>query len=83
MAFKSLFKLLGWLRTLRQNFARVVSLIAFQHVSKHAGAAVIQCFTSGIKGPHTKTGKTENLHSIFFDFLVPFSGFRRHHVNIP
>ena len=43
MAFKSLFKLLGWLRTLRQNFARVVSLIAFQHVSKHAGAAVIQC----------------------------------------
>ena len=32
-----------WLRTLRQNFARVVSLLAFQHVSKHAGAALTQC----------------------------------------
>ena len=53
-AFKSIFKLLGlgpasalasphWLRTLRQNFARVVSLLAFQHVSKHAGDALTQC----------------------------------------
>ena len=32
-----------WLWTLRQNFARVVSLITFQHVSKHAGAALTQC----------------------------------------
>ena len=32
-----------WLRTMRQNFARVVSLLAFQHVSKHAGAALTQC----------------------------------------
>ena len=31
-----------WLRTLRQNFARLVFLIAFQHVSKHARAALIQ-----------------------------------------
>ena len=38
--------------------------------------------TSGIKGPQTKTGKTENLHS-FFLFLVQFPEFRRHHVNIP
>ena len=34
----------NWLRTLRQNFARVVSLLAFQHVSKHAGAALTQCW---------------------------------------
>ena len=33
-----------WLRTLRQNFARVVSLLAFQHVSKHAGAALTACW---------------------------------------
>ena len=33
-----------WLRTLRQNFARVVSLLAFQHVSKHTGAALTQCW---------------------------------------
>ena len=40
-AFKSIFKLLGWghwLRTLRQNFARVVSLAAVQLVLKHARA---------------------------------------------
>ena len=31
-----------WLRTLRQNFARLVSLTAFQHVSKHATATLTQ-----------------------------------------
>ena len=32
-----------WLRTLSQNYPRVVSLIAFQHVSKDAGTALTQC----------------------------------------
>ena len=32
-----------WFRTLRQKFARVVSLLAFQHVSKHSEATLTQC----------------------------------------
>ena len=39
--------------------------------------------TSGLKGPETKNGKMENLQLFFFEFFVSFSGFRRHHVNIP
>ena len=39
--------------------------------------------TSGLKGSETKTGKMENLQLLFFEFFVSFSGFRRHHVNIP
>ena len=31
-----------WLRTLRQNFARLVSLTAFQHVATHAGVTLTQ-----------------------------------------
>ena len=63
-----------WLRTLRQNFARLVSLIAFQHVQHMLGSLWPNLDTSGIRGPETKTENTENLRSIFSDFLVvPFS----------
>ena len=45
-AFILIFKLLGWephwLRTLCQNFARLVSVIAFQHVPTHARVTLTQ-----------------------------------------
>ena len=69
-AFKSIFKLLGWVRTLRQNFACVVSLLAFQHVSKHSNVD-----TSGLKGPETKNVKMENLQLFFLNFLSHFRDF--------
>ena len=46
------FEQLGWghtnflpqsLRTLRKSFSRLVFLIAFQHVSKHARTALTEC----------------------------------------
>ena len=66
-----------WLRTLRQNFARVVSLIAFQHVSKEAGAALTHCWYQWDKrGPQTKTGKrkicTECFFLIFWSHFLDF-----------
>ena len=37
-----------WLQTLRQNFARSVSLTAFQNVSKHARASHFDPFLSSV-----------------------------------
>ena len=78
-AFKSIFKLLGWgpaslhwLRTLRQNFARLVSLIAFQHVSTHATVTLTQSWYQWDKratNENWKNGKSAlNFWSHFLDF---------------
>ena len=65
-----------WTRTLLQNFARLVSLTAFQHVAKDARATLTQsCPPSGIKWPHKKTGKTQILRSIFLIFWSNFLDF--------
>ena len=72
-----------WLRTLRQNFARVVSLLAFQHVSKPSEAALTKCWHQWVKRARNQKWENGKSAVIFFEFFVSFSGFRRHHVNIP
>ena len=62
-------KLADCLKTLRQNLARLVSQIAFRHVSKLARAST-QVFYQWEMCPRTETGKTENLHCFFAIFLV-------------
>ena len=78
-AFKSIFKLLGWgphwLRTLRQNFARVVSLLAFQHVSKYAGAALTQCWYQWDKratNENWENGKSALIFLVFSSHFLDF-----------
>ena len=65
-----------WLRTLRQNFARVVSLLAFQHVSKHAGDALTQCWYQWDKRGTNENWENGKYALIFLlIFLRHFLGF--------
>ena len=73
------FKLLGWgpasshwLRTLRQNFARLVSLTAFQHVSKHAIATLTQSCPQWYKVATKENRKNGNFALIVFYFWSRF-----------
>ena len=88
-AFKSIFKLLGWgPLAMAPDFA---PNLCTRRVSDCFSA----CFTcwgrfdpmlipSGIKGDHKRIlEKRKSCAQFCFDFLVPFSWFRRHHVNIP
>ena len=56
--------------------------LLFSMFQKKLGPLWPNAETSGIKGPQTKTGKRK-ICTHFLNFLVPLSGFRRHHVNIP
>ena len=60
-----------WLRTLRQNFARVVSVIAFQHVLKHTGPALTQCWYQWDKRATNKNWKNGKSALNFFHFFGP------------
>ena len=74
-----------WLRTLRQNFARVVSLIAFQHVSKHARVSLTQSWYQWEKrarNENRKNGKSAlNFFLIFWSHFHDFGDIN--HANIP
>ena len=64
------------LRTLRQNFARVVSLLAFQHVSKNSEAALTQCWHQWVKRARNEkweNGKSTIIFSL--NFLSHFLDF--------
>ena len=56
----------NWLRTLRQNFARVVSLHAFQHVSKHAMVTLTQSCPQWYKVATEENRKNGNFARSFF-----------------
>ena len=66
-----IFGLLGWLRTLRENFARLLSLIAFRDVSTHARVTLTQSWYQWDKRARNENRKTENLRSIFFWLFDP------------
>ena len=55
-----------WLWTLRQNFARVVSLLAFQHVSKHSEVALTQCGHQWVKRARNQKWENGKSAVIFF-----------------
>ena len=60
-----------WLRTLRQNFARVVSLTAFQHVSKHAMLTLTQSCLQWYKVATEENKKKRKFCAVFFSFFGP------------
>ena len=65
--FHLIFKLLGCgLRTMRQNFARLVFLIAFQHVSKHDEVSVNQSCPQWDKVATKENRKNGNFAVNFF-----------------
>ena len=78
-AFKSL---PHWLRTLRQNFARPAFLTAFQQVSKHARAALTQCWYQWDKRATNENWKNWKSALIFLIFWCQFLDFGDV-VNIP
>ena len=77
-AFKLIFKLLGWghwLRTLHQNFARVVSLTAFQRVSIHAMVTLTQSCPQWFKVATEENRKNEIFAQFFLVFWSRFFDF--------
>ena len=64
-----------WLRTLRQNFARIVSLIAFRHASKHAIATLTQSSYQWDKVAINESCKNEKSALIFLIFWSRFLNF--------